>query len=136
MMRPCWPWAVALGFLIGCSGGSGSSGGGAASSSAPSGQTAVAAATASPYVAVADIEGSGSPTTFLVDTSRPSGSRVVQAIGTDSTGSLVDKGSSADAETMADAVANAAAHGSSGQPTTVTVALSSQTVPALVQALK
>src|SRR4051812_10379186 len=82
--------------LAGCSGGGGSSGS-SASTTAPASQT-----TAAPIVATADVDSSGTPTTFLLDMSKPSGSRVVQAVGIDASGQLVAKSSSASAENVAD----------------------------------
>jgi hypothetical protein len=134
MLRSCLPWALACGLLVGCSQGGG--GGGGSASSAATGQTQAAATTEAPYVAVANLDNTGSPTTLLVDVSQPSGSRVVQAIGTDGQGNIVDKGTSADAETVADAVASSAAAGPSADTTTLTVPITGQTVPVLVQALK
>jgi hypothetical protein len=121
-------WLTTLLFLAGCSGGG-------TSSSHGNGTTM----TVAPAVVTADVDGSGTPSTLLIDTSKPSGSRVVQAIGVDASGAFVSKGSSPRAESIADAVTTARSQKSgtsSSDKTTLMVPMgSSATIPVVVQGL-
>jgi len=104
-----WLGTSFLVVLLGCGGGGGSGGG------APSTATNDSVAQ-NPVMAVADLDGSGTPTTLLIDTSQPSGSRVLDVVTTDAQGNLIETGSSPSAEAAANAVVNA---GSVSQTTTL-----------------
>jgi hypothetical protein len=131
MKRTLVAWVCLFGVLAlaGCSGGGGSGGGGSAPASTSS------PVTQAPVMAVANLDPSGAQTTLLIDTAQPSGSRVVQAVTTDSSGALVAANTSVDHETIADAIVNAPPS-AAGDNTTLSVTLNGQTVPVLVQALK
>jgi len=99
-----------IALLLGCSGGGGS--GGSSSSAVNDNDNAAQ----TPVMVVGDLDGSGTATAMLVDTSQPSGSRVLDAVTTDPSGNLIQTGSSSTAESAADSVA---AGNVSDTPTTI-----------------
>jgi hypothetical protein len=105
--------ACLLALLVGCS-----SGGGPGSGSSTSASTFASNdnEAQTPVMAVATLDGSGTPTALLIDTSQPSGSRVLDAVTVDANGNLTETGDSTAAENAADAVV---ANPNLAQPTTI-----------------